>query len=361
MQRHSSILGHAAPTLFALFALKLTGGCGSVVVIGAPGDGGATDVVRVDVPAPQDVRPPPDLPVIRTCARQTDCPAGTECVGPEGCGVPWTCVGGLGRPCTDDLAPFCGCDGQTVRGSSSCPPAPYRFRGPCETPPPPACRLPNGAICPAGQTCLVDRCTSCLCSGSGELRCTRTCPPDAGAPRPCRSGADCARGELCQGPEGCGVTWTCQGGPIGCTADVADFCGCDRRTFQGSSSCPGQPFLHRGRCESVDAGVRSCDIRGVTCPVNTTCQIDRCTVCRCSAALQVQCSLIAGCTPPPDGGAMCPALDARGEGACDLFLGYGWNGSECVGHSGCRCVGSGCAELVSDRDECLRAHAQCAR
>ncbi|MEZ4390527.1 MAG: hypothetical protein R3A48_05480 [Polyangiales bacterium] len=329
------------------------GGCGAVAIVAPQADGGAVDVVRVDVPAPQD------LPTTRTCVRQSDCPAGSECVGPEGCGVPWTCVAGLGRPCTDDLAPFCGCDGQTIFGSSSCPPGPYRARGPCETPV--SCLLPNGGRCAAGQTCALDRCTSCLCATNGELRCESACPPDGGAPRPCRSNTDCARGEQCQGPEGCGVTWTCSSGPVGCTADIANFCGCDGRTFQGSSSCPGRNYEHRGPCESVDAGAPVCVIRGVACPVNATCDIDRCVRCRCAADLTVSCEVTPGCSVTPDAGAPCAPVQAMGEGGCERFLGYAWNGTDCVGLSGCRCVGPGCDQLAPDREACLFAHLLCPR
>lgn len=262
MRSESTFLRQGAPVLLGLLTAMAVGGCGAVAIVAPQADAGAVDVARVDVPAPQDI------PTTRTCVRQSDCPSGSECVGPEGCGVPWTCVAGLGRPCTDDLASFCGCDGQTLTGSSSCPPGPYRARGACEPP----------------------------------------------LPRTCRSNTDCARGEQCQGPEGCGVTWTCSTGPVGCTADVANFCGCDGRTFQGSSSCPGQLFRHRGRCESADAGAPAC-----------------------------------------------APVDARAEGACDLFLGYVWNGRQCAPLSGCRCVGPGCEQLVSDRDACLFAHTLCPR
>lgn len=64
---------------------------------------------------------------------------------------------------------------------------------------------------------------------------------------PCTSSADCAQGEMCSGPEGCDVTWTCQ--PAGpCTRDLVTYCGCDGQTIQGSGSCPPAPYSHRGEC-----------------------------------------------------------------------------------------------------------------
>jgi hypothetical protein len=65
----------------------------------------------------------------RTCTGVTGCGQGELCQGPEGCTTPWTC--GPSRPCTRDLAQFCGCNGVTFQGSSSCPPQPYKHKGPC--------------------------------------------------------------------------------------------------------------------------------------------------------------------------------------------------------------------------------------
>jgi hypothetical protein len=64
-----------------------------------------------------------------TCASSAECGQGEVCHGPEGCDVPWTCQ--PARPCTKDLVVYCGCDGLEHRGSGSCPPAPYKNKGPC--------------------------------------------------------------------------------------------------------------------------------------------------------------------------------------------------------------------------------------
>jgi hypothetical protein len=64
-----------------------------------------------------------------TCKSNADCGAGEMCSGAEGCDAPWTCV--PSRPCTRDMVVYCGCDGQEHRGSGSCPPAPYKHKGPC--------------------------------------------------------------------------------------------------------------------------------------------------------------------------------------------------------------------------------------
>lgn len=65
----------------------------------------------------------------KTCTSNADCEGDTFCAGPAGCDIPWTCQ--PPRPCTMDLRPFCSCEGETIRGSSSCPPAPYRHAGEC--------------------------------------------------------------------------------------------------------------------------------------------------------------------------------------------------------------------------------------
>ncbi len=55
----------------------------------------------------------------------------------------------------------------------------------------------------------------------------------------------------------------------------------------------------------------------------------------------------------------CPAQDAEGEGPCDLFLGYRWNGEVCEGISGCTCVGADCGDLFSTLEECQSKNCRC--
>jgi hypothetical protein len=353
------------PMRWALMAVTaaLAAGCGSVVIVAAPnGDGGAGDApVAID-------QPPADAP--RVCRTTGDCGPGEECLVREGCAVPSVCGPALGRPCTGDLVPYCGCDGVTFEASSSCPTQNFAFRGPCEameggTPPPPpgaGCRLPNGQACPVGSRCPApDGCNVCVCARDGTLTCTEracidagmpvcnlpsgeTCPvgarcpidrctvcacvtpgrlmcgnicPDAGpptdvpSPRSCRTEGDCPAGTFCDGPPGCGVPWRCVAARP-CTDDLAPFCGCDGVTFRSSSTCPGQPFRSRGACPSGDAG-----------------------------------------TPE------CAPQDARGEGLCGAFFGFAWDGRVCVGISGCRCVGADCRGLAGDPDACRLRYARC--
>jgi hypothetical protein len=65
------------------------------------------------------------------CKAAADCQSGI-CEG-EGCGdgTPGTCVSRK-RPCTADMRAFCGCDGVTFGGSSTCPGRRYAARGECK-------------------------------------------------------------------------------------------------------------------------------------------------------------------------------------------------------------------------------------
>ena len=74
--------------------------------------------------------PPSQQEQSSACNTSADCPDGMSCRGEAGCDAQWTCQ--PESPCTADLVPFCGCDGQVFRGSSSCPPRPYSRRGGCQ-------------------------------------------------------------------------------------------------------------------------------------------------------------------------------------------------------------------------------------
>ena len=71
-----------------------------------------------------------DEPAVTTCTSSRDCLEGQQCFGEAGCDVQWTCQ--EPRPCTRDLVTYCGCSGETVQGSGSCPPEPYSRRGACD-------------------------------------------------------------------------------------------------------------------------------------------------------------------------------------------------------------------------------------
>jgi hypothetical protein len=54
---------------------------------------------------------------------------------------------------------------------------------------------------------------------------------------------------LCEGV-GCGPKeGRCVSNERMCTRDLAQYCGCDGQTFQGSGSCPGARYAYRGACD----------------------------------------------------------------------------------------------------------------
>lgn len=64
-------------------------------------------------------------------------------------------------------------------------------------------------------------------------------------------------------------------------------------------------------------------------------------------------------TSPDAAKPSCAALDAKGEGACEMHMGYTWDGKQCKGVSGCKCVGKDCAKLFSSKQACVNAYAHC--
>ncbi len=115
------------------------------------------------------------------CTNDAPCASGI-CVGAT-CGEVWRCIDST-RPCTDDSAPHCGCDGETFYDSSTCQRQPFMFAGACEDGVgcdgrsvlcdalPPAC--------PSGQVPSVEGACWGPCVDVGYCRCeTRDeCPGD---------------------------------------------------------------------------------------------------------------------------------------------------------------------------------------
>jgi len=69
-----------------------------------------------------------------------------------------------------------------------------------------------------------------------------------------------------------------------------------------------------------------------------------------------------GCTAaylPCLSGGECAPFDAKAIGDCDAFLGYTWTGDNCIGISGCECSGTDCVNLYDSSEECWDEHALC--
>ena len=64
--------------------------------------------------------------------------------------------------------------------------------------------------------------------------------------------------------------------------------------------------------------------------------------------------------PPKDSGsATCAAQNAHGQGACEMLLGWGWDGRACVPLSGCSCQGPDCSKLFADPGACYKVYGVC--
>ena len=236
---------------------------------------------------PPTTEPPPtqsaNKPDGAGCVAASECASGV-CEG-EGCAPdkPGKCAS-RARVCTQDLQPYCGCDGSTFRSSGSCPGQRFASRGDCKQS---ATKKPDGAACVAasectsgtceGEGCTADKpgkcapraraCTKdlrryCGCDGT-TFQASGSCPgqrfasrgectqqgatkkPDGAA---CVAASECTSG-TCEG-EGCTADkpGKCAPRMRACTKDLVRYCGCDGKTFETSGSCPGQRFVSRGAC-----------------------------------------------------------------------------------------------------------------
>lgn len=215
----------------------------------------------------------------RTCESSRECGRGLTCFGIAGCATEWHCV--RARGCTRDRVPFCGCDGETFVASSTCPGRPFVHRGECRG------EAIASADAPDAGTGTTERDAGTRVARAepdAGARVARAEPdagpriaraePDAGArvaagprdagalamsvaeePAPrrgervCSTSRDCPGGQVCQGPPGCGMEWTCGRPERPCVRDTQVFCDCQGRDFRASMFCPGRPYAHRGSCE----------------------------------------------------------------------------------------------------------------
>jgi|GEM_PF-594231 len=169
-----------------------------------------------------------------------------------------------------------------------------------------------------------------------------------------------------------GIDDTERGNPSGkadalsgsCLDGDADFCG---GKSDGSCWCDEKCAEYGDCCEDV-TNVCSGDQCIVgdddTCPDDFWCQPGVCLhFCEVN---DPDCCAPSTCVPVPgddddddDDSDVCDAMDAHGQGLCEAFFGYAWNGISCVGLSGCSCLGEDCGETFFDFDECVAEHAEC--
>lgn len=155
----------------------------------------------------------------------------------------------------------------------------------------------------------------------------------------------------------------CESMNIDCSADDTPFsneCGCGCRDKDApqtclaqdavgvGETCPGEPLFRFDGEECTEIGDEYCYCEGSDC-TNLTHTRRECE------------QNFAHCI---DG--VCEAMDAEGDGMCDMFFGWayrggGAGGEGCVGISGCECEGDDCDELYETLDECLDDNETCRR
>ncbi|HMJ12513.1 MAG TPA: hypothetical protein VK524_13910 [Polyangiaceae bacterium] len=181
------------------------------------------------------------------------------------------------------------------------------------------CRLcPDGSCANPNVHCVEGTCSApnYTCGGA---------TPDAGAQ--CRSDTDCP------------VILLCKLCPDGSCADPNVHC------VNGACSAPNYTCNNSTPCRSTqdcNSGER-CTVEDGACNPPPGCKPGD----ACPAICYGVCE------------AACAAQDATGVGACDMFLGYKWDGKACTPTSGCSCSGADCGSLYRDETTCLAAHRGC--
>jgi hypothetical protein len=214
------------------------------------------------------------MPNGSACSNHDECESGT-CEG-QGCDPGEGVCASRDRACTDDIAYYCGCNGQTFSSSGSCPGDRYEHTGTCDGKRPPGyacethddcsfgicegqgCGPGEGECAEAERACSADIAAYCGCDGvtftgsgtcpGGRYQHTGACEsliPNGSA---CSSHDECESG-ICEG-RGCDPgEGVCASRDRGCTDDIAYYCGCDGQTFSSSGSCPGDRYEHTGTCD----------------------------------------------------------------------------------------------------------------
>lgn len=210
-------------------------------------------------------------PAGASCEVDEDCQSGT-CEG-VGCGAFEGKCAEEDRACTDDLRPYCGCDGVMFYSSGTCPGARY----------------------------------------SEEMNCPSKAPDGDS----CESHDDCASG-ICEG-DGCDAPGRCVPEGRICTDDLVPYCGCDGTVFYGSSSCPGGRYADLLECQTPEGG--NCntnddcasgiceglgcgELEGTCAPRERTCTEDEVPYCTCDGTTVY-------------GSSGCPEVRYASEGECD--------------------------------------------
>ncbi len=153
----------------------------------------------------------------------------------------------------------------------------------------------GASVCGCGQSCLVpDKAGKCEAV-------SKACSVNPiGVNVPCTDS-----GDYCKLDSGCEGKGVCTPKPVNCAGIFDEHCGCDGQSYSNAcaAAAKGQNVASKGACSA---------------------------------------------------GKTCDKVDPKSYGACDMLLGYGWDGSQCVAVSGCSCGGD-CDKLHKDKAACTKA------
>ncbi len=208
--------------------------------------------------------------------------------------------------------------------------------------------VPCGPVtCAPGLVCCNASCGTCTLPGQG---CTAIACVDAGPPGiECGDGV-CAADQICC--EQCpGEDPVCQAASTAGCPDIV----CPAVDCWGDADCPPGSYCAKQKGECLAEGICEPIASGVICTADCP------GVCGCDGEFYCnECmALGAGVNVANQGACDCAAQDAVGEGDCDAFFGWAWNGSECLGISGCGCVGADCSATFDDPEACRSAFQAC--
>ena len=219
----------------------------------------------------------------------------------------------------------------------------------CECNPPPACPpVACDIFCAHGHRRDANGCDTCECN-----------PPPACPPVACdilcthghrRDANGCETCE-CNPPPTCDAV-VCQ---LACEhgfqrdADGCEICACNEPPICEDQICPA--IVCRYGFTRDENGCQTCECaEPPVCP-DVLCDI-ACEHGRLADANGCETCI---CNPAPS----CQPMDVRFVGGCEPAPRYFFNGFECVGQSGCECVGSDCDRTYTTAAECEAATNSC--
>jgi Cys-rich repeat protein len=290
-----------------------------------------------------------DEPVNPACYGDGDCGKGEYCMITDDCCPPKGCDPGEDCPAVCEACGICVADGPLCcEANWECPNGMTCVAGVCEELPGPG-ECWSDKDCKAGQECVGVITCPCgaLCFAASQ---PGKCQP-AVVSNVCYDDSDCAEGEQCNITNDCCAPKGCTDPSLPCP-DVCVSCGeCGPKESECSQDadckpgfacqfetyCPPctyadppcmAPCMAIGTCIPLECSADS------DCPAGTICQpTEVCPDCVYEwPPCKAPCQLLNLCVP---GQPACKVLDPYAYGICAMFLGYGFDGSKCMGISGC--------------------------